>query len=86
MPLSYAAIAGGTLTLIGTSTNLIVNSMIPEEIKFRMFDFFPVAIYFIVIGTIYNIIIARWFLPSSPSPSIEVMKSFLIVKLTADSK
>ncbi|TOE36086.1 hypothetical protein CGJ44_24915, partial [Vibrio parahaemolyticus] len=28
MPLSYAAILGGTLTLIGTSTNLIVNSLV----------------------------------------------------------
>jgi len=64
LPLSYAAIAGGTLTLIGTSTNLIVNSMIPKEIQFKMFDFFPIAIYFILIGTAYNIVIARWFLPS----------------------
>ena len=30
LPLSYAAILGGTLTLIGTSTNLIVNSMLLE--------------------------------------------------------
>lgn len=28
LPLSYAAILGGTLTLIGTSTNLIVNSFV----------------------------------------------------------
>lgn len=28
LPLSYAAIFGGTLTLVGTSTNLIVNSMV----------------------------------------------------------
>lgn len=30
LPLSYAAILGGTLTLVGTSTNLIVNSMVLE--------------------------------------------------------
>ncbi len=30
IPLSYAAILGGTLTLVGTSTNLIVNSMVVE--------------------------------------------------------
>ena len=28
MPLSYAAILGGTLTLIGTSTNLVVSSVV----------------------------------------------------------
>ena len=82
MPLSYAAIAGGTLTLIGTSTNLIVNSMIPEEIKFRMFDFFPIAIYFIVIGTIYNIIIARWFLPSRAVVNSLTQKYHLSMFLT----
>ncbi len=41
LPLSYAAILGGTLTLIGTSTNLIVNSMVLDlglpPLKF--FDF-----------------------------------------------
>ncbi|MDN3652667.1 SLC13 family permease [Thalassotalea ponticola] len=31
LPLSYAAILGGTLTLVGTSTNLIVNSMVLEK-------------------------------------------------------
>lgn len=31
LPLSYAAILGGTLTLVGTSTNLIVNSMVLES-------------------------------------------------------
>jgi di/tricarboxylate transporter len=31
LPLSYAAILGGTLTLVGTSTNLIVNTMLIEQ-------------------------------------------------------
>ena len=31
IPLSYAAIMGGTLTLVGTSTNLIVNSIYIES-------------------------------------------------------
>lgn len=41
IPLSYAAIFGGTLTLIGTSTNLIVHSMLTEQGKpgFGFFDF-----------------------------------------------
>lgn len=30
IPLSYAAILGGTLTLIGTSTNLIINSFVED--------------------------------------------------------
>ncbi|MDR7119304.1 SLC13 family permease [Rheinheimera soli] len=41
IPLSYAAIFGGTLTLIGTSTNLVVHSMLTEQGKpgFGFFDF-----------------------------------------------
>lgn len=45
IPVSYAAILGGTLTLIGTSTNLIVNSMLIEkgEAGFAFLDFFAVG-------------------------------------------
>ena len=45
IPLSYAAIMGGTLTLIGTSTNLIVNGFVEsqtlysEPLSLSMFDF-----------------------------------------------
>lgn len=41
LPISYAAILGGTLTLVGTSTNLIVNSMAIEQgmSGFNFFDF-----------------------------------------------
>ena len=43
LPLSYAAIFGGTLTLIGTSTNLIVSSIMEEMnmAPFLMFEFTP---------------------------------------------
>ncbi|WP_017217097.1 SLC13 family permease [Pseudoalteromonas sp. NJ631] len=46
LPLSYAAILGGTLTLIGTSTNLIVNSMLIERgvDGFAFFDFLPIGL------------------------------------------
>ncbi|NRA79524.1 MAG: SLC13 family permease [Pseudoalteromonas sp.] len=46
LPLSYAAILGGTLTLIGTSTNLIVNSMLIERGAegFKFFDFLPIGL------------------------------------------
>ena len=45
IPLSYFSIMGGTLTLIGTSTNLIVNSFVVQAgLKpLEMFDFFLVG-------------------------------------------
>ncbi len=51
MPLSFAAIMGGTLTLIGTSTNLVVNGIAVENgyDSFGMFEVTPIgAILFIV--------------------------------------
>ncbi|MBC8214652.1 MAG: SLC13 family permease [Candidatus Marinimicrobia bacterium] len=66
LPLSYAAIFGGTLTLIGTSTNLVVSSLMETEglQPFRMFEFAKLGLIFLVVGTIYNLIISRWMLPS----------------------
>ena len=66
LPLSYAAIFGGTLTLIGTSTNLIVSSVMEEYnmIPFSMFEFTKLGVIFLVLGTIYNMIISKWFMPS----------------------
>ena len=66
LPLSYSAIFGGTLTLIGTSTNLIVNSYLEgvSHIEpFRMFEFTKLGLVFLVVGTIYNLFIS-WILPS----------------------
>ena len=66
LPLSYAAIFGGTLTLIGTSTNLIVSSVMEEYnmIPFSMFEFTKLGVIFLVLGTLYNLIISKWFMPS----------------------
>ncbi len=43
MPLSYAAIAGGTCTLIGTSTNLVVNGLLLKETRAPGLGFFDIA-------------------------------------------
>ena len=67
IPLSYAAILGGTLTLVGTSTNLLVNSiyMSYEGVEpLGMFEFFRYGIIILVIGTIYLLIVAPKLIPS----------------------
>ncbi len=59
MPLSYAAILGGCATLIGTSTNLIVNGLvvdqdiIPGLPPLNIFDFVYVGFPMIIIGAAY---------------------------------
>lgn len=46
IPLSYFAILGGTLTLIGTATNLVVNALLVEmgQPELGFFDFLPVGL------------------------------------------
>ncbi len=38
IPLSFSCILGGTATMIGTSTNLVVQGMIDEKYQFSFFD------------------------------------------------
>jgi di/tricarboxylate transporter len=70
IPLSYAAILGGSATLIGTSTNLIVNSMIrnqsviPGLHDLNMFEFAWVGIPMMIIGWIYLVLFGNLLLPS----------------------
>ena len=65
IPLSYAAILGGTATLIGTSTNLIVKQMmIDSGLKgFSIFEFTYVGGPLILIGILYLLIAAPRLLP-----------------------
>ena len=66
IPLSYAAILGGTCTLIGTSTNLIINGLMIEEASIRSIGIFEPALIGIpcaIAGFIYLLIFGDRLLP-----------------------
>jgi di/tricarboxylate transporter len=69
MPLSYAAILGGCATLIGTSTNLIVNGLvesqkiIPGLEPLKIFDFTAVGFPMMIIGFFYLLFFGDRLLP-----------------------
>ena len=69
IPLSYAAILGGCSTLIGTSTNLVVNSLvvdqqiIPGLEPLNIFDFSFVGVPMIILGIAYLIAFGNKLLP-----------------------
>lgn len=56
IPLSYSAILGGTLTLIGTSTNLVVNGQfqaLTGESGFTLFSITPIAVPVVIVGLLF---------------------------------
>jgi len=65
IPLSYAAIFGGTMTLIGTSTNILVSNIAAEHGlgAFDIFEFTKLGIIFVLVGLTYLFIFARNNLP-----------------------
>ena len=71
MPLSFAAILGGCATLIGTSTNLIVNGLvesqkiIPGLQPLKIFDFTIVGLPMMVIGFFYLLFFGDKLLPET---------------------
>jgi di/tricarboxylate transporter len=69
-PLSYAAILGGTCTLIGTSTNLVVQGMLAKEQlqdpaiqTLGMFDITWVGLPCAIVGGLYIVFASRFLLP-----------------------
>ena len=65
IPLSYAAVLGGTCTLVGTSTNLIVNGIAVAngEPTVRLFELAQLGLPVAIVGGIYLAIVGKKVLP-----------------------
>ncbi len=66
IPLSFATILGGMCTLIGTSTNLVVHSMMIDAgfDGFSMFELGKVGVFIAIVGLVYLILFSKVFLPN----------------------
>lgn len=71
IPLSYAAILGGTCTIIGTSTNLVVHGMVLSETELGPMGFFEIGALGLpsaVLGIVVVLVAGRWLLPERKPP------------------
>jgi di/tricarboxylate transporter len=68
LPLSFAAVIGGTLTLIGTPPNLIVSHVLTEGgfPPFGLLDITPIGVTGVLAATLFMITIGRKLLPDQP--------------------
>lgn len=73
IPLSYATILGGACTLIGTSTNLLVNDMARNagQPVFSLFEITPVALVLAAVGGAYLLLLGPRLLSQGPAPALQ---------------
>jgi di/tricarboxylate transporter len=65
LPLSYASILGGTCTLIGTSTNLVVAGLAKQwdpTVHFEIFEISQLGIPAVAIGMLFIVVTSQWLL------------------------
>jgi di/tricarboxylate transporter len=71
IPLSYASMVGGTCTLIGSSTNLVVNGLLVEQTGLpglTMFDLAWIGLPLAVSVLLFIVVFGRYFLPDRIEP------------------
>ncbi|AGB15933.1 di-/tricarboxylate transporter [Halovivax ruber XH-70] len=70
LPLSFASMFGGMLTLIGTSTNLVASSLSASYIdrSFSMFEFTHLGVIVFLVGSAYLLTVGYWLAPSHVTP------------------
>ncbi len=78
IPVSYAAMLGGMLTLIGTSTNILASDVSARLIDrpFSMFEFTQLGLIVLVTGVVYLATVGRLLLPERISMSDELIEGF----------
>ncbi|MFC6826851.1 SLC13 family permease [Halopelagius fulvigenes] len=78
LPLSYASMFGGMLTLIGTSTNILASELSGRLIgrTFSMFEFTALGALVSVVGAAYLLTVGQWLTPERIEPRADLTEEF----------
>ncbi|MBO4247851.1 MULTISPECIES: SLC13 family permease [unclassified Halomicrobium] len=87
LPLSFASMFGGMLTLIGTSTNILASDLagrlaIEDPARygdlhvFSMFEFTQLGVILLVVGSLYLMTVGRWLTPERIEPRGDLTQEF----------
>ena len=88
MPLSFASILGGMITLIGTPPNIVVAEFRGDALgePYRMFDFAPVGLACAIVGVAYVALIGWRLLPGDRKSSDSGKELFNLADYIAEVK
>ncbi|WP_237560594.1 SLC13 family permease [Halostella litorea] len=80
IPLSYASMLGGTLTLIGTSTNILASDVSARLIghPFGMFEFTKLGALVLFVGGLYLLTVGHRLLPERVPPEESVVREYSV--------
>lgn len=70
MPMGFAAIVGGTITMIGSSPLILLNDLLPAGMEpFGLFDVTPIGLALLASAIVYFVLLGPYVLPSAPTLS-----------------
>ncbi|WP_251328996.1 SLC13 family permease [Haloplanus pelagicus] len=78
LPLSYAAMLGGTLTLVGTATNILASDLSRQLLghPLSMFEFTKLGVVVFLVGAAYLLTVGRWLTPARIDPAADLTETF----------
>jgi di/tricarboxylate transporter len=67
MPMGFSALLGGTLTMVGTSSLIVLNDLLTAQqmAPFGLFHVFPIGILLVVTGILYFFVMGPYVLPTT---------------------
>ncbi|WP_254830836.1 SLC13 family permease [Haloglomus salinum] len=79
MPLSFAAMLGGKLTLVGTASNLIASDLAVELLDrgpIGMFEFTPLGVVVLAVGIAYLLTVGRYLVPERVAADTDLTEAY----------